>query len=140
MSIKKPFFKSRNGIFVIIVVVLASVIIWKTFTQPGTESLKGNFKQVAFLRNEQNTGPVIRVYAVTVTDTVWKEMVDFGNYMPYNKYGNTKVYYFLNSKPYPTALQLGKINFNKLFNVHCLGMYQKDFMSQVTFLRTDSIN
>ncbi len=133
MSEKKSFFKSRNGIFAIIVVLLASVMIWNAYTQPGTESLKGNFNQVAFLRNEQNTGPIIRVYAVTVTDTAWKEMTDYGNYMPYNKYGNTKVYYFLRNKPYPIVLKLGKVNFDKEFNAHCLGMYQKDFLSQVTF-------
>lgn len=117
----------------LIVGVAAALVLWNFLSQPGTADLKGNFKETAFTRNEQNTGPVIRVYAVTLSDTLWKEMTDYGNFMPYNKYGNTKVYFFLNNKPYPKQVTIGDINFDSSFNKYCIGIYQKDVMSQVSF-------
>ena len=72
-------------------------MVYDSFSQRGMKDLKGNFKEVNFYRNEQNTGPVVRIYTVTIADTIWDEMETYGDYMPYTKYGNTKVYYFLNS-------------------------------------------
>ncbi|NCD69732.1 hypothetical protein [Mucilaginibacter agri] len=123
----------RNSVILWVVVgVAAALVLWIFLSQPGTADLKGNFKEIAFTRNEQNTGPVVRVYAVTLSDTLWKEMTDYGNFMPYNKYGNTKVYFFLNNKPYPKEVTIGDINFDSSFNKYCIGLYQKDVMSQVS--------
>jgi hypothetical protein len=124
--------KNKKAILFAVIIIALGLILWNVFTQPGPADLKGNFKEVAFIRNEQNTGPVIRVYAVTLTDTLWKEMVNYGNFMPYNKYGNTRVYFFLNQNPYPKQLTIGNINFDSRFNNYCIGMYQKDVMSQVS--------
>ncbi|WCT14064.1 hypothetical protein [Mucilaginibacter jinjuensis] len=123
--------KNKRAILWVVIIIALLLVLWNVFTQPGPADLKGNFKEVAFTRNEQNTGPVIRVYAVTVSDTLWKEMIDYGNFMPYNKYGNTKVYFFLNRNPYPKQLTIGNINFDSRFNNYCIGLYQKDVMSQV---------
>jgi hypothetical protein len=124
--------RNKKAILWSIVVIALGLILWTVFTQPGPADLKGNFKEVAFIRNEQNTGPVIRVYAVVVSDTLWKEMIDYGNFMPYNKYGNTTVYFFLNKNPYPKQLIIGSNNFDSKFNNYCIGVYQKDVMSQVS--------
>jgi hypothetical protein len=124
--------KNKRSILLAVVIIALGLVLWNVFTQPGPADLKGNFKEVAFIRNEQNTGPVIRVYAVTLSDTLWKEMVDYGNFMPYNKYGNTKVYFFLNKNPYPMQVKIGSNNFDSKFNNYCIGIYQKDIMSQVS--------
>jgi hypothetical protein len=125
----------KRLIFWILIGIGALFIIKDALTQPGPADLKGNFKEVAFIRSKQNSGPVIRLYAVTVSDTVWQQMQQYGNYMPYNKYGDTKVYFFLNKQPYPGQLTFGPVNFNSQFNNQCLGVYQKDVMSQVKFTR-----
>jgi len=132
--------KNKRAILWVFVLVVLALILWNVFTQPGTADLKGNFKEAAFTRNEQNTGPVIRVYAVTLSDTLWKQMVDYGNFMPYNKYGNTKVYFFLNSKPYPKQVTIGDVNFDSRFNKYCIGLYQKDVMSQVSLKKLPFTN
>ena len=57
-----------------IVLVLVLAIMWQSFTQPGVQDLQGEFQRVAFYKNENNTGPVHRVYAVSTADTLWQEM------------------------------------------------------------------
>ena len=105
-------------------------MIWNVITEPGIKDLKGNFKEVAFIRNEQNTGPVVRMYAVIVDGEFWKEMEDYGNYMPHTKYGTTRIYFFLASEPYPTTLALGKDNISLPMQQNCLAIYEKDGMGQ----------
>lgn len=83
-------------------------------------------------RNENNTGPIVRVYSVTVGDTTrWQEMEQYGDLMPYTKYGTTKVYFF--AKQAPTSLQATPPYFAPTFNHYCLASYEKDVMSKVTF-------
>jgi len=124
--------KNKRALLWGFVVIALALMLWNVLSQPGTADLKGNFKEAAFIRNDQNTGPVIRVYAVTLSDTLWKQMNDYGNFMPYNKYGNTKVYFFLNTRPYPKKVTIGDVNFDSQFNKYCIGLYQKDVMSQVS--------
>ncbi len=104
-----------------------------TFFQPGIDQLKGGFKEVSKYRNDNNTGPVQRIYAVTVKDSIWKEMEDYGNYMPHTKYGNTKVYFFMEGNKVPHVLHPGTENFDASYNQFCIGVYEKSAMSQVAF-------
>ena len=106
-------------------------MIWNVLNEPGIKDLKGNFKEVAYIRNEQNTGPVIRIYAVTVEGEPWKEMEQYGNYMPHNKYGNTRIFFFPANKSYPSKLMLGDENIPETMKENCLAIYEKDGMSQV---------
>ena len=96
-----------------------------TFFQFGAGDLKAGFKEVAHYRNENNTGPIQYVFAVTVKDTIWSEMETYGNYKPHHKGGNTKVYYFMEGAQVPTDLGAGKVNFDPKFNDSCVGLYEK---------------
>ena len=118
--------------------VISLLLIWfiaDAMNQPGVQDLKGGFQEVAFYRNENNTGPIIRIYAVTVADTSWQEMEQYGNFMPHTKYGNTTVYFFRQGSPAPNQLRPGQENFNPDLNPHCLAKYQKDVMGNVSFKR-----
>lgn len=123
----------------IVVAVLVGIVIvsifWNSFSQPGVQDLEGNFKRVAFYKNENNTGPVERVYAVTVADTLWGEMEKYGAFMPHTKYGNTKVYFFLDKNPAPENLVAGQKNFEERFEEYCLAKYEKGAMGQVSFIK-----
>jgi hypothetical protein len=123
--------KLRNGIIAMLLALVA-FIVYDALMQPGPQDLEGNFKEVAFYRNENNTGPVQRVYAVTVADTLWEQMEAFGNFMPHTKYGNTKVYFFLQGKPAPTEVFPGKGNFDPQFQPYCLALYEKDAMGSIS--------
>ena len=114
----------------------AALVAWFTidaFTQPGVQDLQGGFEEVAVYRNENNTGPVVRIYAVTVAEPEVAEMEQYGNYMPHTKYGNTKVYFFRKGQPVPTELSPGEENFPVRFQASLLARYEKDAMGQVTF-------
>lgn len=124
-----------KAIFFACVFAILGYIVWDSFSQPGKEGLSGDFKEIAFYRNEQNSGPVMRVYAVTTSDTLWSQMEEYGNYLPHNKYGNTKVYFFLNTGPVPTRLSLDEGNFDPEFHRYCIAKYEKASMGQVVLVK-----
>lgn len=109
--------------------------MYDALSQPSVNDLKGNFKEIAMYRNENNTGPITRIYAVSVEDTLWTQMQAYGDFMPHTKYGNTKVYYFLNINPLPKKLYSGKQNFEERFQEYTVAKYEKDAMGQVSFVR-----
>ncbi|MEJ8758164.1 hypothetical protein WG947_14215 [Pontibacter sp. H259] len=122
-------------ILILATVALVLWFVYDSFSQPGPDDLKGNFKEVAFYRNENNTGPIVRVYAVTVSDTLWTEMQQYGEFMPHTKYGNTKVYFFLEGSPAPDKVTAAMPNIFTHYQPYCIGKYEKDAMSGTTFMR-----
>ncbi|WP_266204231.1 hypothetical protein [Pontibacter kalidii] len=122
-------------ILIALSVVLVGWFIYDTMSLPSVDDLEGNFKEVAMYRNENNTGPVVRIYAVTVDDTLWEQMQTYGDYMPHTKYGNTKVYFFLKDRPVPTEVYPGDTNFEARYQEFAVARYEKDAMSQVSFVR-----
>ena len=119
----------------LLVIALVGLMLKDTFTQSGIEDLKGGFKEISSYRNENNTGPVQRVYVVTVKDTADAQLQDYGNLMPHTKYGNTKVYYFFEGKEAPTTLSPGQVNFDARFNQNCFALYEKSAMGNVGLLK-----
>ncbi len=120
----------------ILLAISAALILWfiyDSFSQPGPQDLEGDFKEVAMYRNENNTGPIMRIYAVTVADTLWEQMQAYGEFMPHTKYGNTKVYFFLEGQPAPTQVAPGPENIAPIYQPHAVAVYEKDAMSQVSF-------
>lgn len=125
----------KKYLIIVLVVVALIWMVWDAIKQPGVQDLKGDFKELAFTRNEQNTGPVVRIYAVSVKDTLWNEMEQYGNYMPHTKYGVTRVYFFINGKPAPEHLSLEGENIEDNFKPYCIARYEKNAMSQTYLSR-----
>lgn len=101
--------KGKRKIWIIAVglILLLGYGIWEAFNQPSIEDLKGDFEEVAFVRNEQNKGGIIRVYAVSVGDMANADYDACADLFPTNDYGSiTKIYFFDKSKPYPTDLTI----------------------------------
>lgn len=113
-------------------VLIIIAIIWNTITEPGIKDLKSDFKEVVFIRNEQNTGPVIRIYAVSLNSENWEEMEQYGNYMPHTKYGTTRIYFFLNNTDLPEELNFGEANIPERYKKNCIAIYEKDGMSRIS--------
>jgi len=126
----KPKYLALAGI-----ALLLGWFVFDSFSQPGVGDLEGNFQELATYRNENNTGPIVRVYAVAVADTLWRQMRQYGDFMPHTKYGNTKVYFFRQGQPAPSAVQPGAVNFDAQFDKYCLAKYEKEVMGGVTFQR-----
>jgi len=123
----------KYKVYILLLSVLIIIaIIWNAITEPGIKDLKSNFKEIAFIRNEQNTGPVIRIYAVSLNSEDWKEMEQYGNYMPHTKYGTTRIYFFLNNSEIPEELNFGEVNIPERYKKNCIAIYEKDGMSQTS--------
>lgn len=127
--------KKRNYILILIVVAGLLYMMKDSFFQPGVEDLKGNFKEIGFTRNENNTGPILRLYSVSLTDTLWKEMETYGNYMPHTKYGVTKVFFFIEGNSSPASISLDTQKPAGEYQKDCVAVYEKDANSQVKLIR-----
>lgn len=126
--------KYKTYIYILSALIIIAMI-WSTVTEPGIKDLKSDFREVAFIRNEQNTGPVVRIYAVSMKTENWEEMERYGNYMPHTKYGTTKIYFFLNNAEVPKELNFGEINIAEPYKKRCIAIYEKDGMSQSSIRR-----
>ena len=93
--------------FTIPLICLLGYFIWDAYSQPSIKDLPGDFEEVAFVRNEQNKGGIIRIYAVTVGDPMNAQYDQCADQFPTNDYGSvTKVYFFDKHKPFPTTLNI----------------------------------
>lgn len=113
-------------------VLIGVYFLFDSLSQPNPNTLEGDFKEVVMYRNPNNTGPVIRVFAVTVADTLWEQMRQYGDMMPYTKYGTTTVYFFRKGGEVPSEIQGTAPHFDESFNHNCLARYHKDAMATVT--------
>jgi len=97
----------RIWLIAIPLILMLSYFIYDAYSQPSIEDLPGDFKEVAFVRNENNKGGIIRIYAVTVGDQMNAQYDQCADLFPVNDYGSTtKIYFFDKRNPFPTSLQL----------------------------------
>lgn len=108
-------------------------MIWSAVKEPGINDLEVDFKEVHFVRNENNTGPVIRRYLVTVSDTMWSDLERYGDLMPYTKLGSTEVFFFMDEASLPASLSLKGVPFDERYDNLVIAHYTKNNMGQVTF-------
>ncbi|MFD2037231.1 hypothetical protein ACFSKL_20705 [Belliella marina] len=125
-------------LFYAIIFIVVFLIVWigkESFTQPGVNDLDLEFEEMAFYRNENNTGPVIRVYAVYAADTSWAVLKEYGELMPHTKYGNTKVYFFDSKENSPKRTFPEEPYFEGEYQQYCIAKYEKSSMGDVTFVK-----
>ena len=129
---------SNRFIFYALILAVVLLIVWiisDTVSQPSVSDLEGEFVETAFFRNENNTGPVVRIYAVYKPDTVWSAMKAYGEFMPHTKYGNTKVFFFSELAQAPSQLRLDEPHFDNRFQKYCMAFYEKNAMGQERFVK-----
>ena len=122
-------------IILLIAVIVVGLIFYSLFSTENINSLGGNFKELAFERNENNTGPVQRVYAFSIEDTLWSEMKKHADLLPHTKYGTTEVYYFSDNKISELQLNLSLKGINQEAKSKCIAHSIKDGQSRLMFKR-----
>lgn len=117
----------------VIVVVLVIMIAKESFFQPGMERFSGKYRELGTYRNENNTGPVIRIYAVKALDfdRVWME--EYGNSLPHTKYGRTMVFFFGDEIDEEISLSLKEPHFSEDLKSYLIASYEKTPMGEVRF-------
>ncbi|GGN10872.1 hypothetical protein GCM10010967_53410 [Dyadobacter beijingensis] len=129
------FFKSKKNILLLVLAAIIGYIVYDSTSQPTVDDLSGGFREVAMYRNPNNTGPIVRIYAVTVADTLTSDFNQYGELMPYTKYGSTTVYFFPASKPFPAGLEATEPHFDRKFAANVLAVYKKDPNGQVSLTK-----
>jgi hypothetical protein len=114
---------------------LAVALLISLLTAPSADDFATQFAEVAHYRNENNTGPVRRVYVVTASQVNEEEMLAYAQLQPHSKYGITTVYFFSPEAPFPTELAPQKPHFPMRFRAYCLGRYRKLALGQERFER-----
>ncbi|CAG5007698.1 hypothetical protein DYBT9275_04106 [Dyadobacter sp. CECT 9275] len=131
--------KNRKYLFLAFL-ILIGYIVYDTASLPSINDLKSGFTEVAAYRNKNNTGPIIRIYAVSVKEHFPDEIQKYGDLMPHTKYGETTVYFFQAQGEIPKNLTPGNVNFDTKYNANCIARYRKDAMGQVSVVKKPFLN
>lgn len=123
--------KKNRWIGLILGIVL--LLVARDLLLQGQASFETNFVEILSYRNPNNTGPVHRIYVVSVSEENWDEMLQYGSRSPHSKYGMTTLYFFHKNDPLPTKINPIDPHFEANFEQHCLARYQKQAMGQETF-------
>lgn len=121
--------------FLIAIIALIALMLYNMFTEKNIHDLEGDFKEVAYTRNENNTGPVVRVYAFTVADTIWSIMREHAELLPHTKYGTTEAFYFLHSEKAPNSIKLKEPKIAPELESYCIAKAVKDGMGNINFIQ-----
>lgn len=114
--------------------ILTIYIGIESFSQPGLEEFEGKIQELDFYRNENNTGPIVRIYAAQVFEVNNDLMEAYGNAMPHSKYGTTKVYFFPENSSEQVKLNPSKPFLSNDFQKLVLATYTKSSMGTTTFV------
>ena len=88
-------------------ILLLGYLIYDSYSQPSLKNISGDFEEVAFVRNEQNKGGIIRIYAVTVGDIMHADYKAAAELFPTNDFNSvTRIFFFDKKNDYPTTLSI----------------------------------
>ena len=115
------------------IIILVYQIVSSSLSQPGLEQYEGKYEEVGFYRNENNTGPVVRIYAIRVLDTDDAWMRDFADAQPHTKYGRTLVFFFSPDLREKVSLSPQEPFFPEEFQPFLLAQFEKTPMGEGRF-------
>lgn len=105
--------RHRKLLVVFVVLAFGTLLALDLLRHPGPSDLKGEFKEIAFVRNEQNKAGIIRIYAFRVSDTTGADYLGCGDLLPHNDYGSlTKAFFFDADGPAPETIRLEPPHFD----------------------------
>lgn len=127
----------RNKLIIYLIGVIVLVVLFQivssSLSQPGLERFDGKYEEIGFYRNENNTGPVLRIFAVRVLDPDPSWMEDFADAQPHTKYGKTLVFFFSEKLSQPIELSPSEPYFPAEFQEYLLVEFEKTPMGEGRF-------
>jgi hypothetical protein len=130
--------KSSKVIYYILGLVIVIVVIMiakESFIQPGLERFEGKYKTLGTYRNENNTGPVIRLFAVKSLDSDYLWMEEYGNSLPHTKYGRTIVFFFSDNLDQEVKLSPKAPHYKQSLQPFLIASYEKTPMGEIRFTK-----
>jgi hypothetical protein len=128
--------KSSRLIYSILAGIVAVLVIYiakESFFQPGMDRFDGKYEELGNYRNENNTGPIVRLYAVKVLDNSDDWMKEYGNSLPHTKYGRTIVFFFGDEIDQKVELSPKEPYYMESMKPYLIASYEKTPMGEVRF-------
>lgn len=99
--------KKKVWLIAIPIIIILSYLIYDSYSQPSLKDIPGQFEEVAFVRNEQNKGGIVRIYAVSVGDQEQAQYDNAAKLFPTNDFNSvTRIFFFDRNKPFPKELSI----------------------------------
>lgn len=131
----------RNKVILYALGLLVGIVIYQiinaSLSQPGLEQWEGKYEEIGFYRNENNTGPVVRVFAIRALDENKAWMKDFADAQPHSKYGKTHVFFFSKDLADKLTLNPKEPFFDQKYRAFLLAEYEKTPMGESRFSFTN---
>lgn len=105
----------------------------ESFSEQGIATYQDQFEEVGYYRNENNTGPVLRIYAYRTQVKDPEVLKSFANLLPHTKYGRTLVFFVNESLKDTVELTPTRPHFPVSLNAFLIGKYEKTPMGENQF-------
>ncbi len=124
----------RNQWFVffigIIVLGVLGLIVKESFSGKGVADYQDKFEEIGYFRNENNTGPILRVYAFRTKEQDPEVLKSFANLLPHTKYGRTLVFFVAETWKEPVVFSPTPPYLPNSIQTHLLAEYEKTPMGE----------
>jgi hypothetical protein len=115
------------------VVAVLFLIVKESFSGTGTSAYQEQFEELGYYRNENNTGPVLRLYAYRSLNSNPEVMKEFADLLPHTKYGRTLVFFFEDAVIDSVALSPEAPHISPSLQPQLLATYEKTPMGEGRF-------
>ncbi len=120
-----------------IIAIVLYQIVSSSFSQPGLDQWAGKYEEIGYYRNENNTGPVVRILAVRVLDPSPTWMKEFADAQPHSKYGRTHVFFFSEEVSRKMDLSPTAPYFPEVYRPQLIATFEKTPMGESRFSYTN---
>lgn len=117
----------------ITVILILGVIVTESFSEQGIAAYQDQFEEVGYYRNENNTGPVLRIYAYQTQVEDIEVLKSFADLLPHTKYGRTLVFFMHESVKAPVVLSPESPHFPASISPSIFAKYEKTPMGEQQF-------
>ena len=117
----------------ITVLIVLAVIVTESFSEQGIAAYQDQFEEVGYYRNENNTGPVLRIYAYRTQVEDPEVLKSFADLLPHTKYGRTLVFFVHESVQASVILSPETPHFPASLSPSIFAKYEKTPMGEQQF-------
>lgn len=113
-----------------IVLGVLGLIVKESFSGKGVADYQDQFEEIGYFRNENNTGPILRVYAFRTKEQNPEVLKSFADLLPHTKYGRTLVFFVGKSWKEQVVLSPESPYFPESLRSHLFATYEKTPMGE----------
>jgi hypothetical protein len=117
----------------IAVLLVVGLIVTESFSEQGIAAYQDQFEEVGYFRNENNTGPVLRIYAYQTQVEDPEVLKSFADLLPHTKYGRTLVFFVNEPVKAPVVLSPESPYFPAILSPSIFAKYEKTPMGEQQF-------